>query len=356
MKTTLIFGAGVSYNYGYPNGKELVDKIIQVLPHNEFTELRDELIHEGPYSIDRFLKEKPHHIPAVKKYIAHVLLSCEHPDRLYNSSTLKSDFYRQFVNQVKPRDYDKFEIITFNYDRSFQYYILNYLYHHFRPNLNSVNTQGELNKIIEQYNKLKIHNVFGRLSNLGIEDVLSEKYDSQFIIPFSNYHHLQTDYGSFNSRDVLGKIQNCDYQDRLYKDFKLNIASEKIKLNFEHNSIEETKFQFKKILSQSKRIFILGLGFDPLNMELLGFTSNNTKKEHNYSDIPIAATAYGLGYNELRRIRHQYPEIKHFVDTDVHGLFENYYSLVNPEYDFRRDMAHIYDKNNPQMQFFSGHK
>src|SRR5437867_2239815 len=89
----------------------------------------DELSHEDRYSLDAFLETHPDFLKLGKEAIAQALILCEADSNI--AARRKDGWYRYFFDKtlqgaprgVSPRDaflLNRFSIVTFNFDRSFE--------------------------------------------------------------------------------------------------------------------------------------------------------------------------------------------------------------------------------------------
>lgn len=79
-KTTFILGAGASLDYGYPLGSTLIEEIqnrLKVDNSSHAQAFLSDLVSHQPYSINSFLKDKPHYYEFAKKTIAEILMAKE---------------------------------------------------------------------------------------------------------------------------------------------------------------------------------------------------------------------------------------------------------------------------------------
>lgn len=129
-RTTIVLGAGASCDLGYPTGEELVQLIAQRthslthVQYKDFMDLKTRLKAITPGSIDQLLTNQSHLADVGRALIADVLFSRE------DSSRLNTSLYRQVV-EVSSALFTKGQtlpsIVTFNYDRSFEEYILRWI-------------------------------------------------------------------------------------------------------------------------------------------------------------------------------------------------------------------------------------
>jgi len=189
-ETVLILGAGASKTFGFPIGKDLKDEIYLTLKNrsnkvlNEFTtsdELRsfvDRLKYSPEESIDEFLEHENDEniIEFGKKAIAAILLPYEKEETLFNNfittgeKNNKFNWYQYSWNQMNT-SFDDFEknlsIITFNYDRSLEYYLFTVLKKKF-PGKNEEDYKNKLKSI-------PIIHIYGKLGYLPWESTEDKK-------------------------------------------------------------------------------------------------------------------------------------------------------------------------------------
>ena len=157
--TVLILGAGASRTYGFPLGGELVDLILPNLfeeaPNpallqalgrlgirlGDIEVFREGLQASGLRSIDLFLEDlEPDdvYVQIGKVAIAHTVLCHETRDKFFGANKAKAHWYEYVWNLMRPGastgnlHENGLKIITFNYDRSFEYYFTTAIQHSFR--------------------------------------------------------------------------------------------------------------------------------------------------------------------------------------------------------------------------------
>ena len=149
-KTVLILGAGASIPYSFPSGFELLrdiqrgisdsgigmfKRLVKIVPDPSkiksfYKDLRD----ADPLSIDAFLEYRQEYLELGNLAIAFSLIPKEDIGKLFNQSRQKVHWY-QFLFEKLSRDLpspesfanNKLSIITFNYDRSLEYYLFTVL-------------------------------------------------------------------------------------------------------------------------------------------------------------------------------------------------------------------------------------
>lgn len=155
----LILGAGSAMQFGFPLGPELKKNIVAALAPTDSGRVTSTRLNEcfgkknidyktvfachdalrlcGTESVDTFLAERDEFKDVAKLVIAYQLIQCEinckKSDSMYSASI--PNWYQYFLGRVRERfdllPYNEVKVLTFNYDRSFEYYLLNSLTHHY---------------------------------------------------------------------------------------------------------------------------------------------------------------------------------------------------------------------------------
>lgn len=270
----LVLGAGASAPYGFPVGSVLRSKILKDEPdfqkhkvldrlrHNEFVDVfqRSEM-----YSIDAFLSCRPDMVDLGKYRIAEILLEFE------RRSTLTGDWYQYLWNALRtPKfedlDLTKLKIITFNYDRSLERYLLNTI---------SVTYSACESASIEKLKSLEIIHVYGSLGPLW---TTSPQPISTGVDVIS--------YG--DTRPCKASADNI-----------LVIPDERAEKSREFERARE-------ILSDAERICFLGFGFDETNLKRLdsrmtcSAQTPGVPNDYIWANRKVFASCYGLYPSECQ--------------------------------------------------------
>lgn len=328
-KTTLILGAGASCHYGFPTGEGLIKQVCteagnlinlyeqnqhqrhtsilqsseqlfqlvsdvfhgytedqkkrrKVVPQHHENEifrkdaedLKEKLFYFSfkikqldPLNIDTFLRDNPSLQDVGTFLIAFVLLKCEVlckavPENDYNKDKNKesNNWYRFLIHVLAAcdnseelkkvfLDEQKLSIITFNYDVSLEYHLYN--------SLKQIEKfQGDARDFMKEFSENCIFHVYGALHTI----------DWDAPDPFA-------DFGSpfINDDDFLKKAEiaiKCSQNIKtIYKD-KDNKCPK----------YTEKKKKFIEAIDQSKRLVILGYGFDDANTKHLSEISENDSR------------------------------------------------------------------------------
>lgn len=309
--TVLILGAGTSLDYGYPSGLRLVDLIIENLEYenNEYSDgrlLRD-LKQFKPYSIDSFLHKFPEHDAEAKSLIAKILFECEDPDKKISAD---KDLYRFLFHEISEEKYNQFKIISFNYDRSLEYYFSNAL-------LPSKKNEEQAFKALDQLEIIHIH---GRLPALpGEEKYKIEAEREQYSYGFGAQGYLPRDmYGNpISPNDPMAHFQQHEVSRRKSR---IKRHGQQFKTVFQNH---EEHLRAKEVLESASRVFFMGFGYHQLNLQLLGLDWKSPSKQQ------IFGTCFGMSPVRKAEVQNLAPQIS-LISCSNMGLFSDYYSLSNP--------------------------
>jgi hypothetical protein len=145
----LILGAGASKPYGFPLGQELIDHILTMgdkppllpIDSGELLRFQRALKLAGRTSIDAFLERQDAEFVLIgKQLIAYLLSRYENEKDLYDTKRSGDDNKRWYqflweqivqVDSGTLFDGSKVSIITYNYDRSLEFFLFNAVRQHF---------------------------------------------------------------------------------------------------------------------------------------------------------------------------------------------------------------------------------
>lgn len=248
--TVLILGAGSSMPYKFSSGLELTRKIIGYRGDKELNflienyqinsriviELADKLKYSGATSIDLFLERESASLyrDTGKLLIAKTLLQEEQSSLQYMYEDPEiGHWYQYFWNKIYHRDVDTFvknklTVINFNYDRSFEHYLLKCI------GVNPKN-EDEVFKIFRS--TIEFIHPYGCLGNLHSGNT--------HFVPYGNGNKAIT-------KDVLSK------------------AASEIKIIYEGSNADGTFRHCREELLKARRIYVMGFGYHPENVTRLG--------------------------------------------------------------------------------------
>ena len=288
-----VLGAGSSFTFGYPLGKTLVDIILKNFdPSNsenaidifrglgfseeEIIDFHLELKLSAAPSIDTFLEPRQEEQRYLGKLaIAYALIPFEKTDLLFDDNS----WYKTLLNKLEPKfddfDKNKLSFITFNYDRSLEYFLYIAMMNRFRK------TEKE---VVDKIQKIPIIHLYGKLGLLPWEK--KEPYD----------------YSRPYSPEVTPHI--------------LRKSSKSLKIIYDKVASDDEDFKKAKVLIRNARkIYFLGFGFHKDNIERL-----NLKLITSNLSIPqtLEATSYKLS-----------PELKESIPKLTKIRFPNHDWDVN---------------------------
>lgn len=197
---TFILGAGASKPYGFYLGKELKERIVALCrgyqPKQQLTKefelmsligidrdtiipFAEQLHMSGSLSIDAFLEHRPSFAQIGRFAIAHELIRCEIVDNVFAAS---SNWYAYLFNEMmkgvrEPSALAANEVnfITYNYDRSLEFFLLTAIRNHFEGmalpqavallgNINIIHLHGQLGYLLPPGNSPVLRNYAPDLS------------------------------------------------------------------------------------------------------------------------------------------------------------------------------------------------
>jgi hypothetical protein len=278
--TVFILGAGASKPYGYPTGRQLKDEIIKKfkvyytrlvnfdssIPNDKrayydssIESFIENLEGSNPEtSIDLFLSRNKQFADIGKLAIALILSRSEITGLFRSSGYIPEEDWCSFLfdktskDSPEPEGYGHFaknrvNFITFNYDRSFDHLIYDRLAHDFTE----------------------------------IQAVPDPK---PYLIPFSIIHVygvLATlpwqQSGGHPYRKVKGPIDSSVTKNSVYDYALLESMAKNIRIIQERTDNEELD-RAKDLIKEADRIFFLGFGYAPENMEAIGFPESMKAK------------------------------------------------------------------------------
>jgi len=284
IDTVFILGAGASKPYEYPTGKELrldiysnsveqINKFKQVTTYRikdllfETSKFTETFFNSSVPSIDLFLARNPHFSDVGKLSIVLSILEAEKKSKFReNISDINQDWYSYLFHRLTeelntPDSYNDIvtktvSFITFNYDRSLEYFLYESL-------SNSFSSVPE-DRIINKLKQIPVYHVYGVIDKL----------------PWQG--------GS-----------------TAYRKGKNLAAVMKMKDNIKiiHERDKQPSRELEVILKNAKRIFFLGFGYAKENLEILGIPNLI-----NIDDKQIYGTAFGLFDKEIDEIRRDLSE------------------------------------------------
>jgi hypothetical protein len=273
--TVLVLGAGASHPYGFPTGERLKREICaafyapdtaaaQLLypPFSEtagFFEFREAFLKSGQPSIDAFLQHRRNFLNVGKLAIAYCLIPCESELHLYEMSdpARGGDWY-QYLSEKLDAPFERFgenrlSIITFNYDRSLEHYLLNALEN------SHAQRREECARALARIPIIHVHGQLGR-----------RPYPEDGCRQYSQ--HLQ------------------DYREASEAAAGITLLHEETSGSLEHA---------RELLTAAERIAFLGFGYHPVNVKRLAIDTANIASKF------IIGTTRGLLGKEVQDVQNR---------------------------------------------------
>lgn len=301
--TVFILGAGASAPYGLPTGEQLRDKILELSTNDSYQGLFETCGHDlpelnkfteafrrsGTSSIDAFLEHRFEFLEIGKIAITIILIGCENEPKLHIG-----DWYRYIFAKLNST-FEEFKqnelsILTFNYDRSFEHFLFTAL-----KNLYG-KTVKECKEAVES---IPIIHLYGKIGSLP-------------------WQGGDRPYESFTVENLNGNINARMWLDEGIKG---------IKITHEGDIKPSNEFDMAlSIMLKAKRIYFLGFGYHPKNVERLriasiqkeglkqatGTTFNLTDNERVYIQDILLQHVF-----ELRQTNARYQTIMDFLREHV---------------------------------------
>lgn len=302
-KTVFILGAGASCPYGYPSGGHLRRRIC--LPTSMPVEKQKELIsaigspnidsefrkkfeNSSTKSIDIFMARNPKLAPVGKCIIAFEIFNAEHRSLFREQAEWVQEMRKSQMSETTRDQYlakkdfqggiwyeylfdrltaglasnddlpdfseGKVAFITFNYDRSLEYFLYESFHNSF--------TEVPESQIVQSLKSLKILHIYGQIAPLKWQD----------------------------------SAQGVDYRPPINVSLLRN-ASSYIRTIYEEQKNPELK-EAQDLIKQAEQIFLLGFGYAAENMQILGLPGVIPP-----GNCQVHGTAFNLNKQEVDRIR-----------------------------------------------------
>ncbi|MCU7496098.1 MAG: hypothetical protein HF314_17520 [Ignavibacteria bacterium] len=294
--TVFILGAGASFPYGFPTGAQLrtlicknfandyarlyyndgpISDIVTNKKRQEGSVFANAFRLSGNASIDLFLSRRGEFANFGKMAIVMEILKAEKKSRANEAESKNENWYSYIFGRMSDTIRDSktwteitqnnVHFITFNYDRSLEYSLYLFL-------ANSFDFQNDWGKLTEVYKKIPILHVYGQIGDLDLQ------YENK---GQDEYKELDFNYLGYSRDYNLPIVEQGTKNIRTIHEERKDLGLSNI----------------KDIIAKARRIFFLGFGFAPENLEVLGMpeTINSTAR--------VYATAIGLKNGEMSRIK-----------------------------------------------------
>jgi hypothetical protein len=281
--TVLVLGAGASYPYGFPTARDLKQSICNTLSREglpaifrsegctfapeQFFEFREAFLRAGQPSVDAFLERRPNFLGVGKLAIAFCLMPFENEENLYHPDPGRGGDWYEYLSEKLNSSFEEFgenklSIITFNYDRSVEHYLLNSLIH----------LHGKTHdECAEALAKIPIIHVYGQLGKTRYPTRGSQQYrpDQQNHFRYGEtaadgikLYHEEAGAASTRARELLGSGKRICFLGFSYNPFnvdRLNIGGS---LDLSTTVIGTTRGVFGRELEAAKNRLAEALGGD----------------------------------------------------------------------------------------------
>lgn len=286
-KTVLVLGAGASMPYGLPSGSQLMQEILGGISSGgnalfrrlrdlgngpgEIASFHDNLLHSDQPSVDAFLEHWDKFVDMGKQAIAACLIPKESKSQFAYRSKEGDSWYQYLFGKLSVASPDEFAknklaIVTFNYDRSIEYYLFTTLKHRY-------NLQDK--ECADLINKIPIIHVHGSLGNLPWQGYPSKPYGPRSSTP--------------HGADI--------------SDTEIKSASLQIKVVSEADKRSPDFRRAYQALGRATRIFFLGFGYYELNLKRLRIKSITGYPDYGED---VYGTSYGMGSSDLETINRKW--------------------------------------------------
>lgn len=234
--------------------------LMKLFKKDEVIEFNKILRYSQQLSIDNFLKLNSRFLNIGKACIVMIISYHENEGNLF-MNTDEDNWYKKIWgiigNSKKTLKMNEFGFVTFNYDRSLDYF----LYMAIKNSFNLSEEESILNFI-----NIPIFHMHGKLGRF----VMMKGYEHEPII----------NYNSFR----LGEKQ-------------IQSGINAIKIIHENDNSQTLVHEAKRMIKSCSKLYFLGLAYHSENLELLDFNSFSNKGKH------VAGTSLGFTDKELNQLR-----------------------------------------------------
>ena len=295
IPTVLILGAGASAECEFPVGRNFRNRICNLQTNKDYhaetrdlgrrdlaTDFLDRFRHSEIGSVDRFLEEYDEYLDVGKYAIAHVLTDIERDENVFKASGTTPSWYEILISSLdldsNNYKHNALTILTFNYDRSLEYFFWKVFEARYRPDTRKVRRLWEQKPRI-----IHLHGILGAFD------------------PIDN-----------TGRAYFPAVSHDGPSD------ELRIAAEGIKIIHEVEADTEEFDAAELALRNAQRIIFLGFGFDKRNVQRLRVF------EQKLEDVDIFGTGQGLTNEDHGRIQAEvfdgHTNGRAFTSTDIRDL------------------------------------
>jgi hypothetical protein len=267
--SVFVLGAGASLPYGYPSGATLIGEMLglqadvaEVLRELKYVEsqwgaFQKALRRSAQSSIDAFLEARPDMRELGKLLIAAYIMRCESEDSLFPGHD--DHWYPLLLNKLgnsfDELSFANISIITFNYDRSLEHFLFLAMRNRYDKSPKEVS---------DALSKLRIIHAYGHVGQLQWQSEDGRPYSPEL------------------SADTVKR------------------AAEGIKIISEGRDDSPELADASELLRQSRRVFLVGMGYHEDNMRRIGFPLEHIGERH------VVGSCFGLTIPESHYYRDRY--------------------------------------------------
>jgi hypothetical protein len=266
-QTVLVVGAGASIPFKFPSGRQLVTSVCTGLRKDtaqlfqllrtcrfdaaQIVAFRDALAKSGRTSVDRFLEFREEFLAVGKTAIAATLIPFEVEADLFGSDRNWIEYVWQHLGALDEIARGRLSIVTFNYDRSVEHYLLTTLQ----------NAYGIPAERAAQYvqRAIPIVHVYGQLGDLPLLEGKGAR-------PYQPAEPADAPLSAFTAKDAI------------------RIVDEGVDENLALG-------RARQLVTEAEVICFLGFGYLTANMERLGLDDRK-------NDALVWGSACGVGEGE----------------------------------------------------------
>ncbi len=289
--TVLVLGAGASADYGYPTGRALLFTVCErmiggdpamdgyldklAIPRELPAKFATLLKHSMQESVDTFLENRPEFIPVGKLAIALALVPLER-EHIIQERAPGQQWYEYLFHQLGPSKEDieqsHLTVVTFNYDRSLEYFLYDALASSFSL---------DASETFALYGKVPIIHMYGHLGAPHFASISGRRYAP-----------------SVDPDSIAQAVSS------------LGVAAP--------GQFDETPFELAaKAIAKAETVCFLGFAYHPSNVRRLGIPPTASPR--------IIGSALHLPTNEAERAKRLFPSgisLGH-QDHDCLGFLQN---------------------------------
>lgn len=274
-RRVLIVGAGASRPFGLPTGRQLIDNILKSATndrsrtytllgkrghsHEDIVSFASSLQIGNWKSIDEMLGHNKKFERIGKDVIAACLLECEACAKLFPPYAPHLNWYAVLADNLinHQRDWDCTTIVTFNYDRTLDEYLLTVLTERFGPSFG--------NRLFAKVRPLHVHGSLGPIRLFA-----QNRCAPSVVCPTTRTPRIAEISKSARTLKII------------------------------HEAVDDSP-EFRKargIISKADRLYFLGFGFHSDNMRRLGFPIRTQKSNGGNDSHRLRVFTTRRGYTE----------------------------------------------------------